>query len=96
MSGRQRGFTLIEILVAATLIGVVMAMAMQAFMGMGRLSDVAKSRMVASSEANKGIREIAARLRRAHVIYFTGRPIQGGAGGIRRRLCFVGGEAASR
>ncbi|MNS45532.1 hypothetical protein D3C72_780030 [compost metagenome] len=83
MVGRHRGFTLIEILVAATLIGVVMAMAMQAFMGMGRLSDVAKSRMVASTEANKGVREVAALLRRAHVIYFTGRPFQAGAGVIR-------------
>jgi prepilin-type N-terminal cleavage/methylation domain-containing protein len=74
----QKGFTLVEVLVAAALIGVVMAMAMQAFMGLTRISNLARSRMIAASEASKGVHSVAALLRRAHVIYFTGKPIATG------------------
>jgi prepilin-type N-terminal cleavage/methylation domain-containing protein len=73
--GARSGFTLTEILVAAGLIGVVMAMAMQAFMGLTRISETTRSQIVAQSEASKGVHAVAALLRRAHVVYFTGRPL---------------------
>lgn len=76
----RSGFTLTEILVAAGLIGVVMAMAMQAFMGLTRISETTRSQIVAQSEASKGVHAVAALLRRAHVIYFTGRPLDPNVG----------------
>jgi prepilin-type N-terminal cleavage/methylation domain-containing protein len=78
--GARAGFTLTEILVAAGLIGVVMAMAMQAFMGLTRISETTRSQIMAQSEASKGVHAVAALLRRAHVIYFTGRPLNPGVG----------------
>lgn len=78
--GARAGFTLTEILVAAGLIGVVMAMAMQAFMGLTRISETTRSQILAQSEASKGVHAVAALLRRAHVIYFTGRPLNPGVG----------------
>lgn len=69
------GFTLMELLIACGLIGVVMAMAMQAFMGLNKISNQTRSKLIATSEASKGVREIAALIRRAHVIFYTGKPI---------------------
>jgi prepilin-type N-terminal cleavage/methylation domain-containing protein len=78
--GARAGFTLTEILVAAGLIGVVMAMAMQAFMGLTRISETTRSQIMAQSEASKGVHAVAALLRRAHVIYFSGRPLDPAVG----------------
>ncbi|MFN3431139.1 MAG: type II secretion system protein [Candidatus Sericytochromatia bacterium] len=76
-AAQRAGFTLMEILVAAALIGVVMTMALQAFMGLQNITAVTRSKLVAGSEASKGVHGLAALLRRAHVIYYTGRPISG-------------------
>lgn len=83
--GARPGFTLTEILVAASLIGVVMAMAMQAFMGLSRISEQTRSQIVAQSEASKGVHAVAALLRRAHVVYFTGRPLSPGTPNFAER-----------
>lgn len=75
---RRPGFTLMELLIACGLIGVVMAMAMQAFMGLNKISNQTRSKLIASSEASKGVLEVAALIRRAHIIFYTGKPITAG------------------
>ncbi|HEY9720870.1 MAG TPA: prepilin-type N-terminal cleavage/methylation domain-containing protein [Oscillatoriaceae cyanobacterium] len=74
-SRRRGGFTLMELLVACALTGIVLALAMQGFMDINRVSDLARSRMMARSEAEHGLQTVVDIVRRCQIIYFNGRPL---------------------
>ncbi|MEB3328796.1 MAG: type II secretion system protein, partial [Candidatus Sericytochromatia bacterium] len=71
----QGGFTLIEVLVAAALVGLVMALAVRGFSEAKKLGDMAKARAIARQEAVAGVQKLARLLSRCHVIYFDTRPL---------------------
>ncbi|MEB3222211.1 MAG: prepilin-type N-terminal cleavage/methylation domain-containing protein [Candidatus Sericytochromatia bacterium] len=71
------GFTLIEIIVSAGLMGLMMAMAVRGFSEARKLGDIAKARSIARQEAGIGVQKLARILSRCHVIYFDTRPLNG-------------------
>jgi prepilin-type N-terminal cleavage/methylation domain-containing protein len=72
----RTGFTLIEILVSAALVGLVMALAVRGFSEAKKLGDMAKGRAIARQEAVAGVQKLARILSRCHLIYFDARPLQ--------------------
>lgn len=70
-----RGFTLMEVLIACALVGLVLAMSMQGFMAINKVSNLSRSRMLGQSEAAKAVQEITQLLKRAHIIYFNALPL---------------------
>lgn len=75
----REGFTLVELLVAALLMGGVMAMAMQGFTTAKRSADLARSRSQGSQESTQAVEEIAGILRRSAIVFYSGLPLSGTA-----------------
>lgn len=74
-SRHTRGFTLMEVLIASALVGLVLALAMSGFMDINKVSNITRSKTLGRQEAAKGLQEVMTLLKRAHVIYFTGQPL---------------------
>ncbi|MEB3197612.1 MAG: prepilin-type N-terminal cleavage/methylation domain-containing protein, partial [Candidatus Sericytochromatia bacterium] len=73
--GRRPGFSLMEVLIAASLMGLVVGLAVQGFVEAKKIGDLTQSKMVARQEANGGVQKLAKILRRCHIIFFSTRPL---------------------
>ena len=71
----RSGFTLLELLIAMGLSGVVLAIAMKGFIDSNKMSNLAKSRLEVHNYGSNGARQAAQLLRQAQIIYYTGRPL---------------------
>ena len=71
----QPGFTLMEVLVATALTGIVMALAMAGFAQVQKISSMTQSRSVGRDVANLAIQKLAPLFKRASIIFFTGMPL---------------------
>lgn len=69
------GFTLVEVLVAAGLVSVVLALALKGFTEAKKIADITKAKVIAEEEASLGAQKLAKLMRRLHVIYFDARPL---------------------
>lgn len=71
----RSGFTLIEGLIACALIGIVLAVAGNAFGEMFKASDITRSKLKAEDDAQRAAKQLSALLGRCHIIFFSGYPI---------------------
>lgn len=76
-TAREGGFTLIEVMVATLLVGIVMAMAMNGFSAAKRASDLSRSQALATEESARAVKEISDIVRRAAIVFYSGVPLKG-------------------
>lgn len=72
---RRKGFTLMEVLIATALVGLVLGLALKGFARMQAMAALARSRATADHEASYAVSRIAALLKRCDIIYFNVRPL---------------------
>lgn len=72
----RSGFTLIEGLLSAALIGVVLAIGTTAFGQMFRAGDITRSKLQAEDDAQRALQNVASLLERCHVIFFSAYPLK--------------------
>lgn len=74
MTTRQ-AFTLTELLIASTLSGLVMALAVRGFSEINRVGAKTTSRLEASGSASTALQQLSAMMRRASIMFHDPRPI---------------------